>query len=75
MEAQYQSYVMSVCCVLQKGEREVQIVILMEDDVIDWDEDYPPSVGEDHVERWFMSHAYTVGPLNKGHLGLIVCPL
>ena len=36
---------------MQKGERECQIVILMEDDVIDWDEDYPPSVGEDHIER------------------------
>ena len=35
---------------LQKGERECQIVILMEDDVIDWDEDYPPSVGEDNIE-------------------------
>ena len=34
----------------QKGERECQIVILMEDDVIDWDEDYPPSVGEDSIE-------------------------
>ena len=25
-------------------------MILMEDDVIDWDEDYPPSVGEDNIE-------------------------
>ena len=35
---------------VQKGERECQIVILMEDDVIDWDDEYPPSVGEDHIE-------------------------
>ena len=45
---------MSGCGVIiavQKGERECQIVILMEDDIIDWDEDYPPSVGEDHIER------------------------
>jgi BTB/POZ domain-containing protein 10 len=54
--AQFEKYLqqnllhaMVVCA--QKGERECQIVILMEDDVIDWDEDYPPSVGEDHVER------------------------
>ena len=45
-------------CGLQKGERECQIVILMEDDVIDWDDDYPPSVGEDHVERW-LTHTLT----------------
>ena len=34
----------------QKGERECQIVVLMEDDTIDWDEQYPPSMGEEHIQ-------------------------
>ncbi len=35
----------------QKGERECQIVILMEDDIIDWDGQYPPSMGEERIQR------------------------
>ena len=35
----------------QKGERECQIVILMDDDTIDWDETYPPSLGEERIQR------------------------
>lgn len=35
----------------RKGERECQIVVLMEDDHIDWDEEFPPSVGEEHIQR------------------------
>ena len=35
----------------QKGERECQIVILMDDDTIDWDEKYPPSLGEERIQR------------------------
>jgi BTB/POZ domain-containing protein 10 len=34
-----------------KGERECQMVVLMEDDVIEWDDEYPPSVGEEHIQR------------------------
>jgi len=33
----------------RKGERECQIVILTEEDVIDWDEHHPPSLGEEHI--------------------------
>ena len=29
-----------------KGERECHIVVLCEDDVIDWDPEYPPQMGE-----------------------------
>lgn len=36
---------------IQKGERECQIVILMEDDIIDWDDDNPPSLGEERIQR------------------------
>lgn len=35
---------------LQKGERECQIVILMEDDIIDWDDENPPSLGEERIQ-------------------------
>ena len=38
----------------QKGERECQIVILMDDDTIDWDEKYPPSLGEERIQRKFI---------------------
>ena len=40
-----------VVVVSQKGERECQIVILMEDDIIDWDDQYPPSMGEERIQR------------------------
>ncbi|XP_064384225.1 BTB/POZ domain-containing protein 10-like [Halichondria panicea] len=35
----------------KKGERECQIVILMEDDIIDWDDQHPPSMGEERIQR------------------------
>lgn len=34
----------------QKGDRECHIVILTVDDVIDWDEEYPPQMGEEKSE-------------------------
>jgi len=34
---------------LQKGDRECHIVILTDDDVVDWDEEYPPSMGEEYT--------------------------
>ncbi|CAH1798818.1 unnamed protein product [Owenia fusiformis] len=30
----------------EKGDRECHIVILMEDDMIDWDDNFPPAMGE-----------------------------
>lgn len=35
----------------RKGERECQVVILTDEDVIDWDDEYPPSLGEEHIQR------------------------
>lgn len=42
---------------MQNGNRECHIVILSEDDIIDWDEDYPPpQMGEDQSQsRTFCS--------------------
>ena len=53
---------MFVCLLLhylrvQKGERECHVVVLMDEDIIDWDENYPPSVGEEHIRR--KTHYYT----------------
>lgn len=33
-----------------RGDRECHIVILMEDDIIDWDEDFPPQMGEEYSQ-------------------------
>jgi len=32
------------------GDRQCHIIILAEDDVIDWDEDYPPQMGEEQAQ-------------------------
>uniref|UniRef100_A0A7E4W6G8 BTB domain-containing protein n=1 Tax=Panagrellus redivivus TaxID=6233 RepID=A0A7E4W6G8_PANRE len=31
----------------ENGDRECHIVVLQDDDVVDWDEEYPPQMGED----------------------------
>jgi len=33
-----------------QGDRECHIVILLEDDAIDWDEDFPPPMGEEYTQ-------------------------
>jgi len=33
-----------------RGDRECHIVILMEDDIIDWDDDFPPQMGEEYSQ-------------------------
>jgi len=38
-----------VTCASQ-GDRECHIVILLEEDTIDWDEDYPPPIGEEYSQ-------------------------
>lgn len=42
----------------QCGDRECHIVVLMEDDVIDWDEDFPPPMGEEHAQSIFSTPLY-----------------
>ncbi|KAK2725546.1 BTB/POZ domain-containing protein 10-like isoform X2 [Artemia franciscana] len=34
----------------QRGDRECHIVILLDDDVVEWDEDYPPLQGEEYAQ-------------------------
>ncbi|XP_028968226.1 BTB/POZ domain-containing protein KCTD20 [Galendromus occidentalis] len=33
-----------------RGDRECHIVVLLEDDVVDWDEEYPPQTGEEYSQ-------------------------
>ena len=34
----------------QRGDRECHIVVLLDDDIVDWDEDYPPQMGEEYSQ-------------------------
>lgn len=37
----------------QSGERECHVVVLTDDDVVDWDEEYPPQMGEEYSQsKW-----------------------
>jgi len=36
--------------VLQHGDRECHIVILADEDVVDWDEQYPPQMGDEYAQ-------------------------
>lgn len=42
----------------QRGDRECQIVVLLDDDVVDWDEDYPPQTGEEHSQIVYSTEMY-----------------
>lgn len=39
----------------KKGERECHIIVLMDDDTIDWDTQFPPYTGEENIQRVFSS--------------------
>lgn len=34
----------------ERGDRECHVVVLLDDDSVDWDEDYPPQMGEEHSQ-------------------------
>ncbi|XP_044014213.1 BTB/POZ domain-containing protein 10 [Aphidius gifuensis] len=34
----------------RRGDRECHIVVLLEDDMVDWDEEYPPQMGEEYSQ-------------------------
>ncbi|KAK0181169.1 hypothetical protein PV327_003475 [Microctonus hyperodae] len=34
----------------RRGDRECHIVVLLEDDLVDWDEEYPPQMGEEYSQ-------------------------
>ena len=39
---------------LQRGDRECHIVVLTDDDVVDWDGDYPPHLGDECPQGLFF---------------------
>lgn len=43
------------CDVLQHGDRECHIVILADEDVVDWDEQYPPQMGDEYAQGKIIS--------------------
>uniref|UniRef100_A0A915B004 BTB domain-containing protein n=1 Tax=Parascaris univalens TaxID=6257 RepID=A0A915B004_PARUN len=42
----------------EHGDRECHIVVLLDDDVVDWDEHYPPQMGEDTTQVVYSTHLY-----------------
>ncbi|KAB1261787.1 BTB/POZ domain-containing protein KCTD20 [Camelus dromedarius] len=42
----------------KKGERECHIVVLTEEDSVDWDEDHPPPMGEEYSQILYSSKLY-----------------
>ena len=49
----------------RRGDRECHIVVLLDDDVVDWDEEYPPQMGEEYSQSAFKSF------LNKSYYIII----
>lgn len=54
----------------QSGERECHIVVLTDDDVVDWDEEYPPQMGEEYSQS---EHTPPRINLNSFSAELIYC--
>jgi BTB/POZ domain-containing protein 10 len=42
----------------EHGDRECHIVVLLDDDVVDWDEEFPPQTGEDTSEVVYSTNLY-----------------
>lgn len=34
----------------KRGDRECHVVVLLDDDIVDWDEEYPPQMGEEYCQ-------------------------
>lgn len=42
----------------EHGERECHIVVLLDDDVVDWDDEFPPQMGEETTHVVYSTHLY-----------------
>ncbi|KAL3881592.1 hypothetical protein ACJMK2_028012 [Sinanodonta woodiana] len=42
----------------QRGDRECHVVVLTDDDIVDWDEEYPPQMGEENPQIIYSSQMY-----------------
>lgn len=44
----------------QKGDRECHIVVLHEDDFIEWDEEFPPQMGEQYSQSKYCFYFFKI---------------
>lgn len=42
----------------QRGDRECHIVVLLDDDIVDWDEEHPPQMGEEYSQIVYSTALY-----------------
>lgn len=42
----------------ERGDRECHVVNLLDDDVVDWDKEYPPEMGEEYSQTVFSTAMY-----------------
>ncbi|CAD6195272.1 unnamed protein product [Caenorhabditis auriculariae] len=42
----------------EHGERECHLVVLLDDDIVDWDDEYPPQMGEETTHVVYSTHLY-----------------
>lgn len=49
----------------QRGDRECHVVVLLDDDSVDWDEAYPPQMGEEYSQSksFFFVTYYLISSL------------
>lgn len=47
----------------KKGERECHIVVLTDEDSVDWDEDHPPPMGEEYSQSRTPHRKYYLEPV------------
>lgn len=52
----------------QSGERECHIVVLTDDDVVDWDEEYPPQMGEEYSQSKKTHAQYIIQTQKSVHI-------
>lgn len=39
----------------QRGDRECHVVVLLDDDMVDWDEEFPPQMGEEYCQSKLLA--------------------
>lgn len=50
----------------QRGDRECHVVVLLDDDSVDWDEEYPPQMGEEYSQSKYLNYLF------QNHTGQIL---
>ncbi|VDK18036.1 unnamed protein product [Anisakis simplex] len=55
---QFSEFLEDIILPQMHGDRECHIVVLLDDDVVDWDELYPPQMGEDTTQVVYSTHLY-----------------